>query len=52
MAMQPFGKQLTAQELAAVITYERNAWDNKTGDLVQPAEVQSLLNPANPDKDK
>jgi cytochrome c oxidase subunit 2 len=38
---------LTAQELAAVITYERNAWDNKTGDLVQPAEVQSLLNPAN-----
>lgn len=47
-AMQPFGKQLTAQELAAVITYERNAWDNKTGDLVQPAEVQSLLNPANP----
>lgn len=51
-AMQPFGKQLTAQELAAVITYERNAWDNKTGDLVQPAEVQSLLNPANPDKDK
>ncbi|MGU5702122.1 cytochrome c oxidase subunit II [Aeromonas caviae] len=51
-AMQPFGKQLTAQELAAVITNERNAWDNKTGDLVQPAEVQSLLNPANPDKDK
>lgn len=50
--MQPFGKQLTAQELAAVITYERNAWDNKTGDLVQPAEVQSLLNPANSDKDK
>ena len=41
-AMQPFGKQLTAQELAAVITYERNAWDNKTGDLVQPAEVQSF----------
>lgn len=51
-AMQPFGKQLTAQELAAVITYERNAWDNKTGDLIQAAEVQSLLNPVEPIKDK
>ncbi|MFQ2110511.1 cytochrome c oxidase subunit II [Aeromonas rivipollensis] len=51
-AMQPFGKQLTAQELAAVVTYERNAWDNKTGDLIQAAEVQSLLNPVDPNKDK
>lgn len=38
-AMQAFGKQLTAQELAAVITYERNAWDNNTGDTVQAADV-------------
>ena len=51
-AMQPFGKQLTAQELAAVVTYERNAWDNKTGDVIQAAEVQSLLNPVDPNKDK
>ena len=51
-AMQPFGKQLTAQELAAVVTYERNAWDNKTGDVIQAAEVQSLLNPVEPNKDK
>lgn len=42
-AMQPFGKQLTVQELAAVVTYERNAWGNNTGDLIQAADVQSLL---------
>lgn len=28
-------------ELAAVITYERNAWGNNTGDAVQPADVKS-----------
>ncbi|MFT5234913.1 MAG: cytochrome c oxidase subunit 2 [Shewanella sp.] len=38
-AMQAFGKQLTAQEIAAVITYERNAWDNNTGDTVQAADI-------------
>jgi len=38
-AMQAFAKQLTAQEIAAVITYERNAWDNNTGDTVQAADV-------------
>lgn len=27
-------------EIAAIITYERNAWDNKTGDVVQPADVK------------
>jgi len=32
-------KQLTDDELAAIITYERNAWGNATGDLVQPADV-------------
>ncbi|MCT7654766.1 cytochrome c oxidase subunit II [Oceanimonas sp. NS1] len=35
-AMQSFDKQLALKELAAVITYERNAWGNDTGDLVQP----------------
>ncbi len=40
-AMQAFGKQLTLQEIAAVITYERNAWDNKTGDLIQAADIQA-----------
>ncbi len=40
-AMQAFGKQLTLQEIAAVITYERNAWDNNTGDLIQAADIQA-----------
>ncbi len=38
-AMAAFGAQLSAADLAAVITYERNAWGNDTGDLVQPIEV-------------
>ncbi|MGI1945054.1 cytochrome c oxidase subunit II [Shewanella glacialipiscicola] len=40
-AMQAFGKQLSPQQLAAVITYERNAWGNNTGDTVQPADIAS-----------
>jgi cytochrome c oxidase subunit 2 len=39
-AMQAFGAQLNDEELAAVITYERNAWNNGAGGLVQPAEIQ------------
>ena len=31
--------RLTDVELAEVITYERNAWGNKTGDAIQPAEI-------------
>ncbi|MBL8414664.1 MAG: cytochrome c oxidase subunit II [Propionivibrio sp.] len=38
-AMAAFGKQLSDLDIAAVVTYERNKWDNKTGDLVQPADV-------------
>ncbi|MFV7771286.1 cytochrome c oxidase subunit II [Shewanella marisflavi] len=38
-AMQAFGPLLTPQELAAVITYERNAWGNNTGDAVQATDV-------------
>jgi len=30
-------------EIAAVITYERNAWGNDTGDSVQPSEIQARL---------
>ncbi len=40
-AMQAFAKQLTAQQLAAVITYERNAWGNDTGDMVQAADINN-----------
>jgi cytochrome c oxidase subunit II len=39
-AMQAFGQQFSDSDLAAVITYERNAFGNTTGDLVQPAEVR------------
>lgn len=42
-AMQAFGKQLSISELAAVITYERNAWGNQTGELVQPKDVAAAM---------
>ena len=35
----PAWKQLSDTELAAVITYTKNSWSNKTGQLVQPSEV-------------
>ena len=35
----PSWKQLSDTEIAAVITYTKNSWSNKTGQLVQPAEV-------------
>ncbi|MDZ7734990.1 MAG: cytochrome c oxidase subunit II [Gammaproteobacteria bacterium] len=40
--MAAFGEQLSDAELAAVITYERNAWGNEMGDMVQPSEVKAL----------
>ncbi len=38
-AMQAFREQLSDSEIAAIVTYERNAWDNNTGDVVQPGVV-------------
>jgi len=38
-AMQAFGAQLNAGDLAAVITFERNAFGNNTGDVVQPSQI-------------
>ncbi len=35
----PAWRQLSDTELAAVITYTKNSWTNRTGQLVQPAEV-------------
>lgn len=35
----PAWKQLSDTEIAAVITYTKNSWSNKTGQTVQPAEV-------------
>lgn len=41
-AMAAYGSQLTDAELAAVITYERNAWGNDTGDAIQPSQIQAF----------
>ena len=35
----PAWKQLSDTEIAAVMTYTKNSWSNKTGQVVQPAEV-------------
>ena len=35
----PSWKALSDTEIAAVITYTKNSWSNKTGKLVQPAEI-------------
>ena len=41
-AMQAFGKQLSDTDIAAVVTYLRNAWTNKPSDnLVLPAEIKA-----------
>jgi len=37
----PAWKQLSDTDLAAVISYTKNNWSNKTGQLVQPAEVKA-----------
>ena len=37
-AMASFA-HLADADIAAIITFERNAWGNKTGDAIQPAEI-------------
>lgn len=39
--MFAFGGQLSDAEVAAVVTYERNAWGNDSGDVIQPAQVKA-----------
>ncbi len=41
-AMPAWAKQLNDVDLASVITFERNALGNHTGDMVQPAEIKAL----------
>ena len=41
-AMQAFRNTLSDVELAAVITYERNSFGNRQGDMIQPAQIKSL----------
>jgi len=40
--MQAFGSTLNDADLAAVITYQRNAFGNDLGDVVQPYQMKSL----------
>ena len=42
--MQPYRDQLTDEVIAAITTYERNAWGNNTDDIIQPAEVADVRN--------
>ena len=41
-AMQSYKDQLSDEEIAAIITYERNAWENNTEDEIQPEDVQRI----------
>ncbi|MCW5588727.1 MAG: cytochrome c oxidase subunit II [Legionellales bacterium] len=49
-SMQAFGSQLSDLEIAAIVTYERNAWGNdnqskygkNAGGIVQPTDVKAL----------
>ena len=41
-AMQAFGGQLNDVDMAAVVTYERNAWGNDMGDMAQPADIKAM----------
>ena len=45
-AMAAYGRQLNPVELSAIITYIRNSFGNTTGDLVQPADVNAILQEA------
>jgi cytochrome c oxidase subunit 2 len=40
-AMQAYAGQLGDADIAAVITYERNAFGNNTGDVVQPSQIKA-----------
>jgi cytochrome c oxidase subunit 2 len=40
-AMAAF-KHLSDVQIAAVVTYERNSWGNKAGDIVQPSEINEF----------
>lgn len=40
-AMQAFGGQLNDADIAALVTYERNAWGNDVGDMAQPSDIKA-----------
>ena len=37
----PAWTQLSDTDIAAVITYTRNSWGNKVGDVLQPADIKA-----------
>jgi cytochrome c oxidase subunit II len=39
--MPAFAEQLNDADMASVITFERNSWGNKTGDIVQPKDIKA-----------
>ncbi len=41
-SMQAFSTTLNDADIAAVVTYERNAWGNDTGDVVQPSTIKGM----------
>ena len=41
-AMQAFGGQLNDVDMAAVLTFQRNAFGNNMGDLIQPIDVYNF----------
>lgn len=41
-AMPGFARSLQDDELAAILSYERNAWGNARGDLVSPEDVKAV----------
>lgn len=43
-AMRGFSDMLSPQDIAAALTYTRNAWGNETGDVVQPSTIAQLKN--------
>ena len=43
-AMAPWGTMLSAADIAAALTYTRNAFGNETGDVVQPQTIARIKN--------
>ena len=41
-AMLGFASTLSDAEIAAIITFERNAWDNDTGDVIHAADIAAV----------
>ncbi|MBX9633564.1 MAG: c-type cytochrome [Magnetospirillum sp.] len=41
-AMQAWGESMSDEDIAAVVTFERNSFGNNMGDIVQPADVKAV----------